>query len=601
MPRPQFGPKELSVLLNGCYKKMNNSSPKIIVVGAGLSGLMATIHLAKEGQKVLLMSSLPASRSDTSSRHAGFSTACNPTQKKDSPQSHFIETIYGGDFLGDQEMVRMVCQKSPFLVQLLERMGMIWDRTDEGNLKFYSSEGSLYQRCLHGGWNTGQRLLNVLDSQISRLEVDRLVTRLEGWEFLSVILDNQDKCRGIVALDHHSMELQIFKADGVVFCTGGLGALFERTTGSSLSTGSAISSLYQQGAILANLEFIQTTLATDDQTFRAIDVMSLTGYLGGCLWTYRDGKPSYFLEEKFPQYKNLIPQDVLGKIFNQLVYQQGLGVQGNPFVYLDFRDNQEVWKNPFNTQLAHHIQKLCGINPQKEPLPVSPAVSYSCGGLYVNEKHQTNIAGVFAAGECQFQYHGAYALESNIFLSSLWGGMQAANSVIEYKEGLGKSAGEIEEKYFNLALKQAEFSFKQFEEFSGSENGHRLEDELKRWMTQNLIHGRENKKIEKTIEKIEELKIRFTKVSLQDHSSWANFEQIFLFRFKNRLELAHAICTAALYRNESRGAHDKPEYPKRDDTRFLKNTKISFTGNKPKIEYEDVICKIVKPIERKYG
>lgn len=571
---------------------MSTSPPKIIVVGAGLSGLMATIHLAREGQEVILLSSLPASRSDSSSRHAGLSSAIN--SGKDSPQSHFIETVYGGDFLGNQESIRLLCQKAPFLTELLERMGMVWNKTEEGNLKFYPSEGSLYQRCLYGEWNTGQRLLHTLDSQVRRLEVDGLVTRLEGYEFLSLVLDNKNIGRGIVALDHHSMELKVFKADGVIFCTGGLGALFERTT--QLSTGSAISSLYQQGAILANLEFIQTTLATDDQTFRAIDVMSLIGYLGGRLWTYRDGKPWYFLEEKFPQYKNLIPQDVLGKIFHQLVYQQGLGVQGNPFVYLDFRDNQKM-----SSQLAHTIQKLCGVDPQKEPLPVSPAVSYSCGGLYVDEKHQTNIAGIFAAGECQFQYHGAYALESNIFLSSLWSGVQAANSVIEYKEGLEKVATDMDEKYFNLALKQAEFSFKQFEEFEGNENVYRLEEELKRWMTQNLIHGRENKKIEKTIEKIEELKIRLTKVSLQDHSNWANKEKIFLFRFKNMLELAHAICMAALYRNESRGAHYKPEYPKRDDARFLKNTKITFTGNKPKIEYEDVICKIVKPIERKYG
>ncbi|AIQ14264.1 succinate dehydrogenase flavoprotein subunit [Paenibacillus durus] len=573
----------------------------IIIVGGGLAGLMATIKAAEAGVHVHLFSLVPVKRSHSVCAQGGINGAVNTKGEGDSPWVHFDDTVYGGDFLANQPPVKAMCEAAPGIIHLMDRMGVMFNRTPEGLLDFRRFGGTKHHRTAYAGATTGQQLLYALDEQVRRWEVEGFVTKHENWEFLSAVIDDEGVCRGICAQDLRTMAIETFPADAVILASGGPGIIFGKTTNSVINTGTAASAVYQQGVHYANGEFIQihpTAIPGDDK----LRLMSESARgEGGRIWTYKDGKPWYFLEEKYPAYGNLVPRDIATReIFNVCV-DQGLGINGENMVYLDLSHKDPKELDVKLGGIIEIYEKFMGDDPRKIPMKIFPAVHYSMGGMWVDYNQMTNIPGLFAAGECEYQYHGANRLGANSLVSAIFGGMVSGPKAVEYIKGLKKSVQDVSSSVFDGSRGVQQDKYESLLGMSGMENAYVLHKELGEWMTANMTVVRHNVKLEATIGKIKELKERYSNINMSDTSRWNNQGVAFTRQLWNMLELAEAMTLGALLRNESRGAHYKPEFPKRNDEEFLKTTKASWTPDGPRIAYEDVDVSLIPPRVRDYS
>ena len=573
----------------------------IIVVGGGLAGLMATIKAAEAGAHVHLFSLVPVKRSHSVCAQGGINGAVNTKGEGDSPWEHFDDTVYGGDFLANQPPVKAMCEAAPGIIHLMDRMGVMFNRTPEGLLDFRRFGGTKHHRTAYAGATTGQQLLYALDEQVRRWETAGLVTKYENWEFLNAVIDDEGVCRGINAQDLRSMEIRAFRGDAVILASGGPGIIFGKTTNSVINTGTAASAVYQQGVHYANGEFIQihpTAIPGDDK----LRLMSESARgEGGRIWTYKEGKPWYFLEEKYPAYGNLVPRDIATREIFHVCVDMGLGINGENMVYLDLSHKDPKELDVKLGGIIEIYEKFMGDDPRKIPMKIFPAVHYSMGGMWVDYNQMTNIPGLFAAGECEYQYHGANRLGANSLVSAIYGGMVAGPKAIEYVKGLKKSSEDVSSTVFDRSMKEHQTKFDSLLGMQGTENAYVLHKELGEWMTNNMTVVRYNDKLEATINKIKELKERYNKINMTDTSRWNNQGAAFTRQLWNMLELAEAMTLGALLRNESRGAHYKPDFPERNDEEYLKTTKASWTPDGPQISYEEVDVSLIKPRIRDYS
>lgn len=398
------------------------SKGSIAVVGGGLAGLMATLKIVEAGLSVDLFSLVPFKRSHSACAQGGINAALNTKGEGDSVDEHFNDTIYGGDFLANQPQVRAMCEAAPKIVNMFDRMGVMFNRTPEGLLDLRRFGGTQKRRTAFAGATTGQQLLYALDEQVRALEVEGKVHAYVGWDFVSAIIHN-GTCCGITAQDLTSMEIRAFPADAVVIATGGCGAVFGKSTNSTINTGYAAARCYQQGALYANGEFIQIH-PTAIPGFDKNRLMSESARgEGGRVWTYKDGKPWYFLEEKYPAYGNLVPRDIATREIFDVCVNQHLGINGQNVVYLDVSHIPASVLNAKLEGILDIYQKFVGDDPRKVPMRVAPSVHYSMGGLWVSLDQQTSIPGLFAAGECDYTQHGANRLGANSLLSAVFAGM----------------------------------------------------------------------------------------------------------------------------------------------------------------------------------
>ncbi|WP_188206350.1 succinate dehydrogenase flavoprotein subunit [Alkalibacillus aidingensis] len=580
------------------------SNKNIVVVGGGLAGLMATIKAAEEGVHVDLLSLVPVKRSHSVCAQGGINGAVNTKGEGDSPWLHFDDTVYGGDFLANQPPVKAMCEAAPSIIHMLDRMGVMFNRTPEGLLDFRRFGGTQHHRTAFAGATTGQQLLYALDEQVRRHEVNGLVTKYEGWDFLEAVLDENGVSRGVVAQNIQSHEVKVFKADATIMATGGPGIIFGKSTNSVINTGSAASNLYRQGAIYANGEFIQihpTAIPGDDK----LRLMSESARgEGGRVWTYKDGKPWYFLEEKYPAYGNLVPRDIATREIFDVCVNQKLGINGENMVYLDLSHKDPKELDVKLGGIIEIYEKFVGEDPRKVPMKIFPAVHYSMGGLWVDYDQMTNIPGIFAAGECDYTIHGGNRLGANSLLSCIYGGMVAGPNAIKYIDGLDELAEDQSSQLFEDKKKEEEEKFENIMSMTtGNENAYQIHRELGEWMTDNVTVVRENDNLLKTDEKIQELMERFKDININDTSRWSNQTAMFVRQLESMLHLARVITQGAYNRNESRGAHYKPEFPDRNDEEWLKTTKATFNPetNAPEFEYEDVDTSLIEPRKRDYS
>src|ERR1700728_3401430 len=423
------------------------AAPRIIVVGGGLAGLAAVIKIAEAGGNVDLFSIVPVKRSHSVCAQGGINAAKNLKGEGDSTYKHFDDTVFGGDFLGNQPPIKDMCNAAPGIIDLLDRMGVPFNRTPEGLLDFRRFGGTLYNRTAFAGATTGQQLLYALDEQVRRYESEGKVTMYEGWEFLSAVLDDNGVCRGISALSLRSMEVKTFAADAIIVCTGGIGAIFGKSTNAVVCTGSAQAALYQQGAAYANGEFIQvhpTAIPGEDK----LRLMSESARgEGGRVWVPKDKKDKreaksipeaerfYFLEEWYPKYGNLVPRDIATREIFKVVYGDDMGIEGKPMVYLDVTHLSPAKQHKLDGILEIY-EKFVGDDPRKVPMKIFPGVHYTMGGLWVDFNQQTNIPGVYAAGEADYSIHGANRLGANSLLSCIYGGFVAGPHAMAYAKAL---------------------------------------------------------------------------------------------------------------------------------------------------------------------
>lgn len=575
---------------------------KIIIVGGGLAGLMAAIKIAEAGTKVQLFSVIPVKRSHSVCAQGGINGAVNTKGENDSPWEHFDDTVYGGDFLANQPPVKAMCEAAPKIIHMFDRMGVMFNRTPEGLLDFRRFGGTQYHRTAFAGATTGQQLLYALDEQVRRFEVEGLVEKQEYCEFVSAIIDDAGVCRGITAQDLRTMEIKAFPADAVILATGGLGVIFGRSTNSSINTGYAAARAYQQGAFFANGEFIQihpTAIPGDDKNRLMSE--SARGE-GGRIWTYKDGKPWYFLEEKYPAYGNLVPRDIATREIFDVCINQKLGINGENKVYLDLSHIDARQLDIRLGGIMEIYEKFVGEDPRKVPMKIFPGVHYSMGGLWVDFNQQTNIPGLFAAGECDFSQHGANRLGANSLLSAVYGGMVAGPKALEYMEGLAVPTDSLPGAIFEKQTREDIHKYESMLKMNGTENAYLLHKEMGELMTANVTVVRENKKLKATYDKLQEFVERYKNINIEDSAKWSNSSASFVRQLEGMINLAQVITLGAYNRNESRGAHYKPEFPDRNDDDWLKTTIAHYHSEtkQPKLSYQEVDISLIKPRKRDY-
>jgi succinate dehydrogenase / fumarate reductase flavoprotein subunit len=587
------------------------SQPKIIVIGGGLAGLSAVIKIAEMGGNVDLFSIVPVKRSHSVCAQGGINAAKNLKGEGDSTWQHFDDTVYGGDFLGNQPPIKAMCDAAPGIIDLLDRMGVPFNRTPEGLLDFRRFGGTLYNRTAFAGATTGQQLLYALDEQVRRYESEGKVKKFEHWEFLSAVLDSNHVCRGICAMDLRSMEVRTFPADAIIAATGGIGAIFGRSTNSVVCTGSAQSALYQQGCYYANGEFIQvhpTSIPGEDK----LRLMSESARgEGGRVWVPKTSgdkrEPKaipekerwYFLEEWYPKYGNLVPRDVATRAIHKVVYEHNLGIDGKPMVYLDLTHIDRKILDRKLEGILEIYEKFVGDDPRDTPMKIFPGMHYTMGGMWVDFTQATNVPGIYAAGECEYQYHGANRLGANSLVSCIFGGFIAGPTAMNYARNLKAASGN---GYFDAERKRQEENNATMMKADGTENPFKLWRELGDLMTKNCTVIRYNKNLQETDAELCKLLERFRHINLSDRSQWANTSVVFARQLYNMLQLARVIAQGAAMRDESRGAHYKPDFPDRDDKNWLKTTKATFApdADEPKFEFEAVDVSLIPPRPRRY-
>jgi succinate dehydrogenase / fumarate reductase flavoprotein subunit len=594
---------------------------RVVVVGGGLAGLMTVIKLCEAKVPVDLISLVPVKRSHSVCAQGGINASVNTKGEGDSPQVHLEETAYGGDFLANQPPIKGMADAAPGIVFMLDRMGVPFNRTPEGLLDFRRFGGTLFHRTAFAGATTGQQLLYALDEQVRRWETqdvvdehgvaipgEKMVRKFEFWDFLQVVQDDRGVCIGAIAQDLKTMQIRNFPADAVVLATGGCGIIFGRSTLSVICTGTAASAVYQQGAIYANGEFIQVhpTAIPGADKLRLISE-SARGE-GGRVWVPKDKSDKrnprdipekdrdYFLERMYPGYGNLVPRDIASRALFKTCFHEGRGIYNEKTgkneneVYLDLTHKDEKFLRSKLAGILEIYEKFVGVDPYHNPMKVFPAVHYSMGGLWVDferdargslktgspRNHATNIPGLYAVGEVDYQYHGANRLGANSLLSCIWGGMACGPAVASYQKNLDKSAFDLPKSYFEKAEKKAQEDYdrilKQNQDRKDAENPYLLHQELGDIMLRDCTIERDNATLDKVLAKIGELDERVKKVKTPDTSARVNQGAQFVRHLENMLVLARVIAQGARNRDESRGAHYKPAFPKRDDQNFLRTT-----------------------------
>ena len=582
---------------------------KIAIVGGGLAGLSAAMKIAEAGHDVDLLSVVPVKRSHSVCAQGGINGAVNTKGEGDSPAKHFDDSVYGGDFLANQPPVTAMCEMAPSIIYLFDRMGVPFSRTKEGLLDFRRFGGTLHHRTAFAGASTGQQLLYALDEQVRRYEVGGQVTKYEGWEMMSLVLDDHQVCRGLIAMNLQTLELKEFAADAVIMATGGPGLIFGKSTNSMVCTGSANSACYQQGAKYANGEFIQvhpTSIPGEDK----LRLMSESARgEGGRVWVPRnpedkrepqnipEAERNYFLEEKYPAYGNLVPRDIATREIFQVCLE---GVDGENQVYLDLTHIPAETLTRKLGAILEIYEMFVGDDPRYVPMRIFPGVHYSMGGLWVDFEQKTNIPGLFAAGECDYSIHGANRLGANSLVSCVYGGFVAAPSAIDYAKNVERKNTETNGIHASELKRQQEINDNLIKQ-TGTENQYKLHEEMGKIMTDNVTVVRYNDRLQATDNKLQELQDRLKHISINDSNLWATQAVPHARQLKNMLELARVITLGALNRDESRGAHYKPDFPDRDDERFLKTTIAEYSSESPILSYEAVDIGLITPRKRDYS
>jgi len=606
----------------------------VIVVGGGLAGLMTTLKLAEAGVNVQLFSVVPVKRSHSVCAQGGINGAVNLRGEGDSPYLHFEDTITGGDFLNHQPPVMRMAERAPAIIYLLDRMGVPFNRTAEGLLSFRRFGGTLKHRTAHAGATTGQQLLYALDEQVRRWEDMNRVQKYEGYEFVSLVKDGQGRCRGVVSQNLRTMEMESFAADAVVIATGGNGIIFGKTTNSVINSGSAVSICYQQGAHYGNPEMVQihpTAIPGEDKCRLMSE--SVRGE-GGRVWTPRDPMDKrhplqipesdrwYFCEELDPVYGNLLSRDLVSFII-YCVCRIGKGVEARQQVYLDITHLHTSRGGPHTREIINDklegvleiYEKFMRVDPIENPMKIYPAQHYTMGGLWVDyekghegpldpdspRNQQTNIPGLYAAGECEYQYHGANRLGANALLSCLTGGELTALGVLAYVKDLPAAGNELSSAVLDEAKNEQTAKYQTLITSKGTENPYRLHAELTDVMWNNCGIWRKQKDLLSAKEKLDELATRAHQCKVIDGSEWSNQAVPFTRGLQNMIEMSKAIVGGAIIRDESRGAHFKMDTPERDDDKWLVTTKAIYTEKGPEFDLsEKVECNYISPRPRKY-
>ena len=582
------------------------SKQRVIVIGGGLAGLAATMKMAELGMSVLLVSFLPVKRSHSVCAQGGINGAVNIKGEGDSPDIHFYDTVKGGDFLAHQPLCKDMCHHAPYIINLMDRLGVTFNRTPEGNLDFRRFGGTLYHRTAFAGATTGQQLLYALDEQVRHYEVQGLVEKMEWHEYLGAVLNDDGRCVGAVIHNLRSGEISTEKGDAVILATGGPGLVYGRSTNSMVCTGTAVTSAYLQGAKYGNGEFIQIHPSAIPGRDKLRLMSESARGEGGRVWVPRKAgdsrKPKeipekerfYFLEERYPLFGNLVPRDVGAREIYDICVNDKLGVHGEMKVYLDLTHLTREFLDHRLGGILEIYEKFTGVDPREEPMEIFPAVHYSMGGIWTDytrteeglidhqspQNQMTSITGLYAAGEADYQYHGGNRLGANSLLSCIYTGLMMSPGVLNYVKNVPEAADDVPEKLFTEATKQWQEKYAEIKKMSGNENPYALHREMAEEMISNVLIVRENSKLQATLEKIDEFEERWKNVNCVDTTDWSNPVPSFINQLWNMIQLSKIITKGALLRDEFRGSHYKPEFDLNQPSDFRPESYLEYEKKK---------------------
>ncbi|MCL4325005.1 MAG: FAD-dependent oxidoreductase [Candidatus Thermoplasmatota archaeon] len=556
-------------------------SHDVLVVGAGLAGQRAALQAFRAGADVGVLSKLHPLRSHSGAAQGGINAALDP---KDSVKDHVYDTVKGSDYLADQDAAEILCKEAGPTVIEMEHMGTIFNRAPDGSLDRRAFGGASYNRTIYAADRTGLALLQALYEEVGR---DRKIRVYEEWDAIDLIV-RDGRVQGVVAMERKSGHIEGFAAKAVVLATGPAGRIYGKTTNSHESTGDGCALAYRAGAFLKDMEFVQFHPTCLPHT--SILITEGARGEGGIL---RNAKGERFMERYAPHFKELASRDVVSRAIVTEV-REGRGFpDGTVRLELMHLGKEKVESKL--QEIVSYSRTFAGIDPVVEGIPVFPAQHYMMGGISTNPKAETNISGLYAAGEAAcVSVHGANRLGANSLLETLVYGKIAGQNAAAYAKTATAST-----------LSQADVEASQntvhaLLERKDGETPAKIRTEMQSTMDELVGVYRHPDDLINAITRISQLKVRYTKCIVTDKSTTFNLNLIEAIELGHMLDLAEVIVAGALARTESRGAHVRTDYPKRDDQKWMRHTLASVTKEGPNLTYLPVTVTEFQPKERAY-
>lgn len=553
---------------------------EVVVVGAGLAGMRAALEVAK-GADVAVLTKVYPPRSHSGAAQGGINVVLHPD---DSIESHIFDTVKGSDYLGDQDAIETLCREAPRDIYELEHMGVNFTRAATGKLAQRELAGASFPRACYAADLTGHKLLHLLYEQLLKSSIPVY----NEWYITSLLVED-GVCRGLLAYDMTRGCLEAIRAKTVILATGGYGRTYDRTTNALSNTGDGMALAFREGAPLCDMECVQfhptTLFGTNILISEA--VRGEGGYL-----VNREGER--FMQRYVPSKMELAPRDIVSRCI-QLEVREGRGFQ-DEYVHLDvthFGEEKIAQRIPQVRDLA---RRFAGVDIVCQPMPVQPAQHYSMGGIRTNVWGETQIAGLFAAGECGcVSVHGANRLGGNSLLETIVFGRRAGMKALEHasqvRRSKAPSAHQISERMRELTG---------LLDRQGPESVYALKNRLGRIMRERVGVFRVGPEIEQAVDEIRRLKQRVGQIGLRSRGLIYNVELLAALELRNLLTLAEVIALGALTRRESRGAHARNDYPERDDAQFLKHILAFPERDGIRQELEEVSLTRFRPEVRGY-
>ena len=577
----------------------------IVMIGGGGAGLRAAIAIAETNPNlsIAVVSKVYPMRSHTVAAEGG---AAAVIKDNDSLENHIHDTISGGDWMCDQDAVEYFVNAAPREMIQMEHWGCPWSRDLDGTVAVRPFGGMKNERTWFAADKTGFHMLHTLFQTSLK---HNNITRYDEW-FATKILVENGRCQGVTAIELRSGKIEVIASKATIMCTGGAGRIFPFTTNGAIKTGDGMAMAYRAGVPLKDMEFIQYhptglpgtgILITEAARGEGGIMLNKDGYR--YLQDYDLGKPLDIDDPSHPVKKSmeLGPRDRLSQAFvAEREKERTIPSSYGHVVHLDIRHLGEKKidkKLPFVRELS---KNYAGVDPVYEPIPVRPVVHYMMGGIDTDINGATSLPGLYAAGECAcVSINGANRLGSNSLTELLVFGSRTGKAAARFALEVPHPDKNLLE--LQTADEQKRITRNFFRKGRGTERIFSLRKEMNETMETSAGIYRSGKSLKETCDKIKELKDRFVNIDLEDKSLNFNTELTSALELEFMLDVAEAIAYSALKRTESRGSHQRSDFPERDDKNFLKHSMAYQTNTKPHIDYKDVIITKWPPGERVYG